>query len=77
MADEQPFSTWQQCKQVAEILATGNDNNAAAQRERTAMLDRLAATGERGVVLAAKLSRTRAIPLEPGDAELLEAVGWL
>ena len=75
MWDGQPLSTWQQCKAIAEILATGNDTNAARQRVRNAVLDQLAATGGRGVVLAAKLSRTDGpVPMEPGDAEVLEAM---
>lgn len=74
MPDEK-LSTWQQCKQVAEIVAHGNDDNAAAQRARNALLEELASTSARGAVLAAKLSRTNGpIRLEPGDAEVLEAL---
>jgi hypothetical protein len=72
MADEK-LSTWQHCKQVAEIISYGNDGNAAAQRVRNALLRHLESTGERGVVLAAKLSRTNGpIPMEAGDADVLE-----
>jgi hypothetical protein len=75
MADEKELSTWQKCKQIQEVLTDGNDSNAAAQRERNAALEQLAATGERGAVLAAKLSRTdQPIAMEPGDADLLAAV---
>lgn len=74
MAEER-LSTWQHCKQVAEIISYGNDANAAAQRVRSALLEHLASTGERGVILAAKLSRTNGpIPMEAGDAEALEAL---
>jgi hypothetical protein len=74
MADEK-LSTWQHCKQVAEIISYGNDANAAAQRVRNALLRQLASTGGRGVVLAAKLGRTNGpLPLEEGDAEVLEAL---
>jgi hypothetical protein len=75
MADEKELSTWQHCKQIAEFLATGSDANAAAQRVRNALLEQLASTGERGVVLAAKLSRTNGpIPMEDGDMAVLEAM---
>lgn len=74
MADEK-LSTWQHCKQVAEIISYGNDDNAAAQRVRNALLRHLESAGERGVVLAAKLSRTNGpIPMEAGDAEVLEVL---
>jgi hypothetical protein len=67
------LSTWQQCKSIQETLTDGNDANAAAQRVRNALLEQLASTGERGVVLAAKLSRTNGpIPMEEGDMEVLE-----
>jgi hypothetical protein len=74
VADEK-LSKWQQCKSIQEILSGGNDANAAAQRLRNALLEQLASTGERGVVLAARLSRTNGpIPLEAGDADVLEAL---
>jgi hypothetical protein len=72
MADEK-LSTWQQCKSIQEVLTHGNDDNAAAQRVRNALLQQLASTGQRGVVLAAKFSRTNGpIPMEEGDMEVLE-----
>jgi hypothetical protein len=74
MADEK-LSTWQQCKSIQEVLAHGNDDNAAAQRVRNALLRHLESTSERGVVLAAKLSRTNGpVATEPGDMEVLEAL---
>ena len=72
MADEK-LSTWQQCKSIQETLTDGNDDNAAAQRVRNALLEQLASTGQRGVVLAAKFSRTNGpIPMGEGDLEVLE-----
>jgi hypothetical protein len=45
------------------------------QRRRNAVRRQLEATGMRGVVLAAKLSRTNGpIALEPGDADVLETL---
>src|SRR5258708_1380533 len=75
MADEK-LSTWHQCKEIAQALNPGTDpSEVAAQRVRSTLLKVLASTGQRGVVLAAKLSRTNGpIPMEAGDMEVFEAL---
>jgi hypothetical protein len=79
MSNEKPLTTWQQCKAIAEALAprpTPEDPQQTVRRLRAALLAQLAAMGEKGAALAARLADADGGPIqvEDGDVppELLE-----
>jgi len=74
MSDEKPLSTWQQCKAIQESLSPKPLSTEAARKVRSVLLAQLAATGEQGAAMAARLANTDGpIPMEAGDMEALEA----
>jgi hypothetical protein len=69
----EPRRPWRECKQIAEALSHRTTSGDARQQVRGSLLECLAATGERGAALAAKLANTDGpIPMEPGEMEVLE-----
>jgi hypothetical protein len=76
MSDENPLSTWQECKAIQEALSPKPlSAEEAKQKVRGVLLAQLAATGEHGTAMAARLANTDGpIQMELGDMEALEAM---
>ena len=79
MSNEQPLTAWQQCKAIAEAATQPEDLEQIKQRLRAAVLEQLAAVGEKGAELAARLADANGGPiqLKPGDIppeELMEMI---
>jgi hypothetical protein len=74
--EEQPLSAWQQCKAIQESLSPKPLSAEEAERKvRSVLLTQLAATGEHGAAMAARLANASGpIPMDAGDMEALEAM---
>jgi hypothetical protein len=74
--EEQPLSAWQQCKAIQEALSPEPLSvEETKQKLRAALLAQLAATGEHGAHMVARLANTNGpIPMEAGDIEALEVM---
>jgi hypothetical protein len=74
--EEEPLSAWQQCKKIQESLSPKPlSTEETKQKLRGILLAQLAATGEHGAAMAARLANASGpIPMEAGDMEALEAM---
>jgi hypothetical protein len=74
--EEQPLSAWRQCKAIQEALSPEPLSvEETKQKLRAALLAQLAATGEHGASMVARLANTDGpIPMEASDMEALEAM---
>jgi hypothetical protein len=74
--EEQPLSAWQQCKAIQESLSPKPlSAEESGRKVRSVLLAQLAATGEHGAQMVARLANTNGpIPVEAGDIEALEVM---
>jgi hypothetical protein len=71
--NEQPLSVWQQCRSIAETAMRPDDHEQNVQRVRSALLAQLAALGDKGAALAARLADSDG-PIEVSSEDIPEGL---
>jgi hypothetical protein len=69
MSNQEPMTAWQQCRAITEAAMEPEDHELNAQRARAMLLAQVAAMGDNGAALAARLADANG-PIEVNDSDI-------